>query len=86
MTVVSPPPGDGAGSSGDRLTEVGTVVVASVVVVVVVVVVVFLEPELSPQPVASEPAAIPAASVNRAEFERTLRVPMSPVITRRDDS
>jgi hypothetical protein len=49
------------------------------------VVVVVSEPE-PPPPVASAPAAIPAASANRAEFGKTLRKLTSPVATRRDDS
>jgi hypothetical protein len=88
MTVV-PPPGDGAGNSGDTLADgEGEVVAVSSadVVVEVVVVVVSLVESSPPQPVASEPAAIPAASANRAEFETTLRVLMTPVVTRRDGS
>jgi|tagenome__1003787_1003787.scaffolds.fasta_scaffold18900756_2 hypothetical protein len=86
MTVVWSPDGPG-GSSGDRVTDVGGVVVSSAEVAEVDgVVVVLSEPEsLSPQ-ATSEPAAIPAASVNSAEFDRTLRVVMSPVVTRLDDS
>jgi hypothetical protein len=83
MTVVWSPDGP-AGISGDRVTDVDGVVVSPAEVDEVVVV--LSEPEsLFPQPT-SEPAAIPAASANSAEFDRTLRVVMSPVVTRRDDS
>jgi hypothetical protein len=86
ITVVWSPDGP-AGSSGDRVTDVGDVVVSSAEVAEEDgVVVVLSEPEsLFPQ-ATSEPAAIPAASANSAEFDRTLRGVMSPVVTRRDDS
>jgi hypothetical protein len=77
MTVVSPSPG--AGATGDGLTEGGGVVVSPADVdVEVLVVVVSSEPASSPpHPVASEPAATPAASANSAEFGRMRRVVMS---------
>jgi hypothetical protein len=86
MTVVWSPDGP-AGSSGDRVTDVGAVVVSSAEVAEEDgVVVVLSEPEsLSPH-ATSEPAAMPAASVNSAEFDRTLRVVMPPGVTRRDAS
>jgi hypothetical protein len=84
---VSPSPGAGAGATGADGLAVGDCVVVVVSSTDVVVVVVLSEPASSfPQPVASEPAATPAASANRAEFERTLRVVMSPVVTRQNDS
>lgn len=49
--------------------------------------VVVSEPASSPpQPVASEPAATPAASANNAEFGITRRVVMSSGVARRHDS
>jgi hypothetical protein len=79
-TVTEPsPPVVVVGSSGDTVTDVGGVeVVCSVVAVVVVVVVVVVSvPESSPpHPVASEPAATPAARVNRAESEKMRRIVM----------
>ena len=85
ITVVPPSPGAGDGTSGDTVTVVaGAGVVASVVVVVVVVG--SLLESFPPHPVASEPAATPAASANSAEFGRTLRMFMPPVVTRRRDS
>jgi hypothetical protein len=77
------------GSSGDRLTDVGGMVVLSSEDVAEVedVVVVVSDPESSPpQPVASEPAATPVANANRAEFERKLRALMPPVIPRQRGS
>jgi hypothetical protein len=72
------------GNSGDGLTDAGGVVLVCSDDVDDVVVVVFSEPELSPpQPVASEPAATPAASAKRAEFGSMPRAVMSPVVTRR---
>jgi hypothetical protein len=88
-TVVSPPPGDGAGSSGDTVTEGdgdGVVVEVSSADDVVELVVVESEPESPPQPLTSEPAAIPAARANRAESGISRCEVMSPVVTRRDHS
>jgi hypothetical protein len=79
MVIEPSPPGAVAGGgAGETVTDVGeVVVVASVVVAVVVVVVVASVPESSPpHPVASEPAATPAASANRAESGRTRRIVM----------
>jgi hypothetical protein len=85
--TVSPPPGAGAGASGDGLTEGGGMVAVSSADDVEVVVVVLSEPASSPlQPVASEPAATPAASANRAEFGITRRLVMSSGIARRHGS
>jgi hypothetical protein len=84
MTVPSPPE-VGAGNSGDSDTDVGgEVVTADVVIDVVVDVVVFVpESPSPPQPVASDPAATPAASAKRTEFESMPRTVMSPVVARR---